>query len=111
MCTNKELNNLNIKCKSAYNERQNIIKQIETLNNALTILEENNCDDRTVFNFIYDTIDKLTTKSEIFLKIVDNLKKDIKTIQTNCNHDWVYEGHDSHKDHYKCSKCDALESW
>jgi len=39
------------------------------------------------------------------------VNKAIKALQDLCDHDFVEDGHDSHKTHYKCSICSKEESW
>lgn len=53
--------------------------------------------------------------AEIMTHINDDIKplkehmglidKYLKGKQEHCIHDWVYDGHDSHYDYYKCAKC------
>ncbi len=38
------------------------------------------------------------------------VNKAIKALQNLCDHDWVSDGQDSHKDHYKCDICEKTES-
>ncbi len=43
----------------------------------------------------------------------ESLKIDnaIKALQDICDHDYVSDGHDSHKSHYKCKMCRYTDSW
>ena len=38
------------------------------------------------------------------------INKAIEALRDLCDHDWQNDGHDSHKDHYKCSICEKTES-
>jgi hypothetical protein len=41
-----------------------------------------------------------------------NLIRDAKrAIQKLCTHSMVSVGHDSHKEHYECTKCHETEEW
>jgi len=47
------------------------------------------------------------TKLRWELKKVDTA---INALQEICEHEWISDGHDSHKDHYICSICKKTES-
>lgn len=47
---------------------------------------------------IYDKIRPIENEINIWNKYI--IEK-----RNNCNHNWVYDGHDSHYDYCKCSRC------
>ena len=52
----------------------------------------------------------LEGRKEAYAKL-KTLDKTIECLRDICKHDWVPNGYDSHKDHYKCSICSATDSW
>ncbi len=55
--------------------------------------------------------------TEIFKEIDElnkrrlDLRKVIASVQEICDHTWICDGHDSHKNHYKCTKCRKTDSY
>jgi hypothetical protein len=56
-------------------------------------------------------MDELFTKREKIHAEATKVDKAIKALQDICEHDLANDGHDSHKDHYKCTICRYTESW
>lgn len=52
----------------------------------------------------------LLEAKKIKQKEVQKLDIAIRSLQELCDHDWVGDGHDSHKNHYRCSICGDTES-
>ena len=40
-----------------------------------------------------------------------NIENEIKDLMKNCSHNFIYIGHDSHHDYYKCNKCGIEEKY
>jgi len=39
-------------------------------------------------------------------EILDKIETNVfRALRLECDHDWIRDGHDSHHDFYKCSKC------
>ena len=64
-----------------------------------------------------DTIKKLERQEKEARETLDKISKAIKALQDVCEHKhsdgsdaFVIEGHDSHKDYYKCDICGKTES-
>lgn len=58
-----------------------------------------------------EVLDWLFEKRDKQHKEVQKIDIAIRALQAICDHDLVDDGHDSHKDHYKCSICRHTESW
>ena len=56
-------------------------------------------------------IEELEAKANKHWKKARKFTDAIKALQDVCKHDWKDNGYDSHKDHYKCSKCGLTDIW
>ena len=63
-------------------------------------------DNRVISQFA----DFISTKSSTANIIADECLEKIKELRSKCDHVFEYEGHDSHKDYYKCIHCDEKDS-
>lgn len=52
----------------------------------------------------------LKVRKELSVKL-NNVDDAIRSLQAICDHDYINDGHDSHKDHYKCKNCSHETSW
>lgn len=78
------------------------IKQIDKLLNSNILSEDyvkKLCVTKVLLNSI---IDKETEPIDLY-------KEKLIELEKNCQHNFVYEGHDSHHDYYKCTKCGKTE--
>jgi hypothetical protein len=50
-------------------------------------------------------IEKLFSQEKELMDRLANVRVAIQALQKLCEHVWVYNGHDSHYNHYVCSKC------
>jgi len=77
-----------------------IQKKIEELNSEYSFLKEE-----------LDEIKykRITNINDEYNKALDRISaihiKDLREIQSKCNHKWVEDGRDSHKTYYACSIC------
>jgi len=88
-----------------YIEKNNLIDRNEKIESALESFQKV-CDFDEFKNF-EDSPLVLKLKGEM-VKNGENIKKfrtAIKSFQEICKHDMKYDGHDSHKNYYKCSIC------
>jgi len=77
--------------------------------NGLTALVEQGID------FSGFDVDKLIIRvkesDKILIEKLYKIRDEIKELQKNCKeHNMIYDGHDSHRDYYKCSIC-GHEDW
>ena len=84
-------------------EKKILLERRDTMQEAIKSL-------RTLYPVGVDNrVDSLVVELEIDIKesckTRDKIEKEIKKIQDICSHNWEYEGHDSHNDYYKCTKC------
>ena len=54
-------------------------------------------------------VDNLTKRRLELEKEISDIGIAIRTIQNNCNHTWVSDGHDSHYRYEKCTKCSKID--
>ena len=52
-----------------------------------------------------EMMDSLFEKREVLYKEVKKIDQAISTLQEICEHDYIGDGHDSHRDHFKCKIC------
>jgi|CXWK01.1.fsa_nt_gi acetylglutamate kinase len=57
-----------------------------------------------------ETIKNLFKDKETFEKKIEKIDEAIEALQELCEHKWISDGHDSHKNYKKCSIC-GLEDW
>ena len=92
----KYIDNLRRNLNSLYDKRNSI-------NNAVNELKKHGikCD-----QYSYDeNMDYINEDIKPLKKHWDLIDKYLKEKQEHCDHDWIYDGRDSHYDYYKCSKC------
>ena len=58
-----------------------------------------------------DVIDQLEKELKSLNEERNKVISAINSLQALCEHKFVVIGHDSHKDHYKCSICGLTEEW
>lgn len=56
------------------------------------------------------TFKELHDKKEKLEKELEKVDAAIEALQEVCDHDMVYDGHDSHHNYHKCSICNYTES-
>lgn len=57
------------------------------------------------------TLSKLRERLEEGTTEMTKLRKAIEAMQNVCEHDWVDNGRDSHKDHYVCTICGKTDMY
>jgi len=57
-----------------------------------------------------EEIEKLLAEKKVLLERVKNIESAIEAFQKVCTHKMICEGHDSHKNYYKCTIC-GHEDW
>lgn len=61
-------------------------------------------------NKLYIAIKNLTEIREKNINKQKEIEEEIEKIQKKCKkHNWIDDGHDSHYNYYKCSKCGTEE--
>ena len=58
-----------------------------------------------------EIIKKLVKERAKLTNRIQKIATAIKALQDICEHDYVEDGHDSHKDHYICKICFHKDSW
>ena len=56
-----------------------------------------------------ETIQKLINQRKEKMELVCKLDRAIKAFQDVCEHEWKWDGHDSHHDYGRCIHCDLVE--
>ena len=101
----RKMNDYNLKSHEIDMLEKNICKLKKSLN--VLIGYDINFDSEKLEHVIYalhETINELKVEMNL---IGDEIEK----IQRECEHEMVYDGHDSHYDYYRCSKCGFEDRW
>jgi hypothetical protein len=57
-----------------------------------------------------EMIDPLIQDRKNLMDTVKEIDKALASLRKLCDHDWIDDGYDSHKKHYKCSICKETKS-
>ena len=57
-----------------------------------------------------EMVDPLLKDRKVLMETVKEIDTALKSLRKLCDHNWIDDGHDSHKDHYKCSICKETKS-
>lgn len=78
-------------------ERNHLRYAVNTLNEYGISVEDNAA--------YKEVIDKLESCADVFKSHRDLIDKYVQEKREDCNHEWEYDGHDSHYNYYRCKLC------
>lgn len=84
-------------------EYNKVSNKLKDFNKSLQTLSD--------YNIMYDkesvdsVLNTINNENNVIKEHIELVKSYIQEKQDNCEHDFVYDGHDSHYDYYTCKKC------